>query len=570
MHLNGLEARQTGGAGPTGLDRVASTIVASSTSSINLPVTTSASGTRTSAAGASASRTSTPSRPFRTSSPASTQNVTPGDSGPSALLVPVIAVTLGVLGMLLGFYMLRRTRVHHKNPKYIPTPFLKKAWQKWNPSPSHYKLPNANESLEPVSARNARSSHPPNSFDAAAVATAGVDRNTSVRSVMTLPAYRPNALGNEQVLGREGDRGGIDVVIEFPENQDDEESRREEEMEALYQVRLARRRENEEREERRRLRREARERGDQVALRELSARARTASGASAGQTVEELRAEHERIKKERQRAVSSVSYGDLGVARHDGTRLRANSQESERQGLLGDAASIAASSRYHHRERSTSSILSIDTQTSDLPSPGLTRSRAASNVESPRRGSHQTDRRPSASNEGRAGSSPEMIEHEDIPPSSPPGYENISLDTANDEYHHAPLEPPPVYTSPTLARGEEHPTTDSSLPPATTSSTPVSPLSPELRPSSEAISVDGQGSRRGSRTDQLRHSRTSSSSSSSTNRPRQEHRTTRGVGGVPQLPSLRLAGLPSIHVDPGTPRSGRQADDERENSRENS
>ena len=162
-------------------------------------------------------------------------------------------------------------------------------------------------------------------------AAAGVDRNTSVRSVMTLPAYRPNALGNEQVLGREGDRGGIDVVIEFPETQDDEEQRREEEMEALYQVRLARRRENEEREERRRLRREARERGDYVALREIAARARAASGASAGQTVEELRAEHERIKKERQRAVSSVSYGDLGVARHDGTRLRANSQDSERQ-----------------------------------------------------------------------------------------------------------------------------------------------------------------------------------------------------------------------------------------------
>ncbi|KAL2061312.1 hypothetical protein VTL71DRAFT_7585 [Oculimacula yallundae] len=568
MHLFGLEARQTSGGETTGLESTP-TATPTPASSLSLSLS-SGSLSRTSAPGApQSSTTSTAS----TSSP--TPSSTSGGGGRGTIIIPIIIAVTAVLGLILGFYFLRRTRIKHNNPKYIPTPFLKKAWRKWNPSPTAYKLPNANESLEPVSARNGRASNrtsnPPSSFDAAAVAnaTAGVDRNTSVRSVMTLPAYRQNALGNEQVLGREGERGGIDVVIEFPENQDDEEMRREEEMEALYQVRLARRRENEEREERRRLRREARERGDHVALREINARARAASGASAGQTVEELRAEHERIKKERQKAVSSVSYGDLGVARHDGTRLRANSQDSERQGLLGDAASIAASSRYHRRERSTSSILSIDTQTSDLPSPGLTRStrsRAGSNVESPRRGSQQTDRRPSTSNEGRAGSSPEMIEHEDIPPHSPPGYENISLDTPNDEHRH---EPPPDYTSPTLARGEQHPTIGHSLPPTTTttSSTPVSPLSPELRPASVAISVDSRGSRSQSRTDQLRESRTSSSSSLSTSRPPQEHRTSRGVGGVPQLPSLRLAGLPSIQVDPGSPMTGREGDNGAETSR---
>lgn len=79
---------------------------------------------------------------------------------------------------------------------------------------------------------------------------------------MTLPPYNQNPLHNEQILGREGERGGVDVVIEFPEGDDEEEAAREAEMEALYQVRLARRRENEEREERRRLKREARERGD--------------------------------------------------------------------------------------------------------------------------------------------------------------------------------------------------------------------------------------------------------------------------------------------------------------------
>ncbi|KAG4421048.1 hypothetical protein IFR04_005811 [Cadophora malorum] len=565
MHLYGLEKRQEGPGGGQGEGAPGGN---TDSSSVILDVTTSSTPTRTSSPGASATASSTLSR---TSSASATPTSTSDSKSNTPLMIPIIGAIIGVLALVLGFYFIRRTRIKHKNPKYIPTPFLKKAWQKWSPSPMQHKLPNANESLEPVSTRNRasnRTSNPPSSFDANAVANAaaGVDRNTSVRSVMTLPAYRPNALGNEQVLGREGDRGGIDVVIEFPETQDDEEQRREEEMEALYQVRLARRRENEEREERRRLRREARERGDYVALREIAARARAASGASAGQTVEELRAEHERIKKERQRAVSSVSYGDLGVARHDGTRLRANSQDSERQGLLGDAASIAASSRYHRRDRSTSSILSIDTQTSDLPSPGLTRSRATSNVDSPRRGSQQTERRPSTSNEGRAGSSPEMIEHEDVPPNSPPGYENISLDTPHDE--NPQREPPPDYTSPVLARGEQHPTIESSLPPTTTtSSTPVSPLSPELRPSSVAISVDSRGSRRESRTDQLRDSRTSSSSSLSTSRPPHERRGSRGVGGVPQLPSLRLAGLPSIQVDPGSPRTGRQSDNERSPAR---
>ncbi len=65
--------------------------------------------------------------------------------------------------------------------------------------------------------------------------TTGVDRNTSVRSVMTLPAYSSAARENERILGREGERGGIDNVIELPETVDEEERVREEEMESLYQ-----------------------------------------------------------------------------------------------------------------------------------------------------------------------------------------------------------------------------------------------------------------------------------------------------------------------------------------------
>ena len=317
---------------------------------------------------------------------------------------------------------------------------------------------------------------------------------------MTLPAYNPAPQQNEQVLGREGDRGGIDVVLEFPETVDEEEQLREAEMEALYQVRLARRRENEEREERRRERREARERGDYVALREIQARARASSSASAGRTVEELRAEHERIKKERQRAVSSVSYGDLGVARHDGTRLRANSVESEREGLLGDVASIAASSNYHRRDRSASSVLSLDTN-SDLPSPGFTRSRANSRPDSPL---GRTSTRQSHS-DGQAGSSPEMIEHEDVPPNSPPGYENISLETEHPE-------PPPDYSSPVVGRGEQRPPFESHE-----SSGDVG---------SRSSAHIGQG---------------------------MSPRSSRGVGGIPQLPSLRLSNLPSIQVEASSP-----------------
>lgn len=386
-----------------------------------------------------------------------------------------------------------------------------------------------------------------------------MDRNTSVRSVMTLPAYNQNAMQNEQVLGREGERGGIDVVIEFPEGVDEEEARREEEMEALYQVRLARRRENEEREERRRLRREARERGDYVALREIQARARASSSASAGRTVEELRAEHDRIKKERQRAVSSVSYADLGVARHDGTRLRANSVESEREGLLGDVASIAASSHYHRRDRSASSVLSIDTMNSDLPSPGLTRSRANSRGDSSLRRvstSHAQNEDTSGSNEGRAGSSPEIIEHEDIPPHSPPGYENISLDTPQEE--HRILEPPPDYSSPVVGRGEGRATFHS---PTT------------ISPENTTPSAESAGGRRTSGTHighLMSDRRSSSSSSVSTSRPAatpESRRSSRGVGGIPQLPSLRLAALPSIHVDSPSP-TVRRIDEDLEQGQE--
>ncbi|KAK2061446.1 hypothetical protein LY76DRAFT_614363 [Colletotrichum caudatum] len=276
-----------------------------------------------------------------------------------------------------------------------------------------------------------------------------VNRNTSIRSIMTLPAYRPDPNDNEQVLGREGERGGVDVVIEYP-TEENEEDLRDQEMEALYRIRLARRQELAEREERRRERREARERGDFVALDNIRARARNASNNS---VVAALREEHERLKAERQRAVSSVSYADLGVARHDGTRLRANSSESERMGLLSDSASIAATSvrsgadsaMNHRRGRSASSVMSIE---SDLPSPGFaSRSRANSRPDTPRL-------------DIQAGPSPEITEVDvgeaGMPIYSPPGYDEVSLD---DERSRSTTslpgtEPPPNYPGPAQQRAQ--------------------------------------------------------------------------------------------------------------------
>ena len=267
--------------------------------------------------------------------------------------------------------------------------------------------------------------------------TASVDRNTSVRSVLTLPAYRATAGNNEQVLGQEGDRDGVDIIVDMP-TAEEEEALREDEMEAIYQVRRARRQEIAEREELRRQRRDARQRGDRAALPD----ARTRSGQPAGrENVEDLRREVSRIQEQRQRSVSSVSYGDLGVARHDGTRIRANSNESERMGLLSDAASMAdtaASDAYpsstHRRDRSTSSLLSMD---SDVANDV----RIYSQATTPR----------ASSAELRVGSEPEMgavsTAHDTNPP---PDYENGSLDwptTSNQsDLSLSTLEEPPAYS----------------------------------------------------------------------------------------------------------------------------
>jgi hypothetical protein len=374
-----------------------------------------------------------------------------------------------------------------------------------------YSQANGNDDSSPATGRRAGNTST-SQTNGAENMTSTVDRNTSVRSVLTLPRYTAGANENEQVLGREGERDGVDVVVELP-TEEQQEALRDDEMETMYQIRLARRTQNAERDERRRLRREARQRGDAVALRELSERAREASQST---VVNDLREEQSRLRDQRTRAVSSVSYEGLGVARHDGTRVRANSQESERVGLLSDAASIALSTRSpsalsHHRERSASSVLSFDS-TQDLPSPGLPRSGATT----PRRLSAQH-------NGGTAGSSPEIISEADLgeiglPPHDPPTYDDISLDDARSGAT-TPIhfnEPPPDYSAPIQDRDQRRDSHASSM--------------------VDRVGTDGDQSSMASN----RLSRHSSSGSS-----------TRPVP-FPRLPSLSLESIPQIVVEPSS------------------
>lgn len=364
---------------------------------------------------------------------------------------------------------------------------------------------------------------------------AGVDRTTSVRSVMTLPVYRPKATADERVLGREGERDGIDIVVEM-RTAEEEEALRDEEMEALYQIRAARRRQIADREERRRARRTARETHDVVALRELRERGQDTAARNIGE-IEDLRSEHDRIRETRQRAVSSVSYADVGIARADGTRVRANSTEStERVGLLSDTASIAAESLFRRRDRSASATLSIDTSRTmqDRPdSPGVlttsgsgvyslasagrarSRSRADSAATTPRFPT------PSPGTTPRAGSPPEIIDAEDADLGDagmpPPGYDEVSLDEVTPMHSRR--------NSDVSGRASPYP----DPPPDYPGSGPAEMRNNRLSAQMEDLAAHAQA----------------------------ENGLSTGTGsrsGVPRLPSLRLSQVPQIVIEPSSAR----------------
>ncbi|USW48653.1 hypothetical protein Slin15195_G019720 [Septoria linicola] len=299
----------------------------------------------------------------------------------TTIIIVVIAIVVAILISLIGYMILRSLRKRYDNPKYVPTQYLKSRWKVWRPRgmsaskgsyssrlqdtsyPPSVQMRSANQSAR-ASGQNLSTDVTREQGDAAAN-EAGVDRHTSVRSVMTLPAYSKSVRENERVLAREGERDGIDMVVELPETEQEEENRREEEMESLYQIRQQRRTEVSEREDRRRRRQEARARGDLAEVERIRQEGRDATRSREVVGAAAMIAEHQAVMGGRERRVSSVSYAELGVARHDGTRIRANSNDSDSRPLLDSAASMSggASLRpwstqesapysHHHRNRS--------------------------------------------------------------------------------------------------------------------------------------------------------------------------------------------------------------------------
>ena len=269
------------------------------------------------------------------------------------------------------------------------------------------------------------------------------------------------------------------MVIEFPETAEEEESRRDEHMEALFQIRQTRRVEAAEREDRRRRRREARERGDTMALeairiesRQVRARAESAAerlatsdggragggggggvggaigGASNTSLPLSLLSLEQASRIERERRISSVSYADVGLARHDGTRVRASS-ESERPLLEGamsmgsrpHSPSLMGGGRQRHPQRPShhrrdSSMHSMSTTTgsidggegySRIPVFAPTHSRHVSQTSEILGG--PADSSTSTNLVALSSSSPSIRPATAPPhPSLPPNYEDISLE----------------------------------------------------------------------------------------------------------------------------------------------
>jgi len=476
----------------------------------------------------------------------------------------ITAIVGGILALISTLILLRLIRSRHSNPKYIPTPFLKRLWKSWNvpehiPSHAYSRTGNIDDAGPNSRQLNPTTELQGNHTDgggatslsrtpsaAPSRADDGVDRTQSVRSVMTLPVYRQKPGEHEQVLGREGERDGIDVVVEMPTAEVEEELR-DEEMEALYQIRVARRRQLAEREERRRLRREAREQRNLVALQELRERAQIEAERNQ-QEIAELRQEHERLRESRNRVVGSVSYAAVGIARADGTRIRANSTESERVGLLDDAASMGdagarPSPLLHRRDRSASSVLSIDTLRSSNEltpeSPALTTGGGstfslvgdAARTRSRSRGNSAA----TTTRTTRAGSSPEIIDSDDADLGDhsmpPPGYDDVNLDDITPVRSEAPSvlsgrnspynEPPPDYPGPARTR-------------------------------SNRLSA------------QMENLAAGQTSGENTGHQRQ---SSRGEGGLAHLPSLRLGQLPQIVIEPSTEQTTDQTKDKTTASR---
>ncbi|CAG8053991.1 unnamed protein product [Penicillium olsonii] len=287
----------------------------------------------------------------------------------------------------------------------------------------------------------------------------GPRRETSIRSIMTLPPYSSSPKPTEQIIAREGERGGMDMVVEYPETAEEQETRREDHMESLYQLRLQRRQELADREARRRERREARDRGDYTRLEQLNAETRERAqrrraGTNGAADLTTALTEHQ--ARERDRRISSVSYAELGRVRHDGSRLRADSHNSENQDsdsrplLMNDSSSSAPSfdpSSFNSRIQSVASSIMSESTVTELDPLAPTSTRGSS-------------RPVSQNDEGDLGAL-------NIPP--PPEYDHLDWGDA------------PAYQSPTAERfGQQLPAINRlpSIHVNLPSPLPVSPITP--------------------------------------------------------------------------------------------
>ena len=290
---------------------------------------------------------------------------------------------------MIGFFLARYLRQRHYEPKYIPGKFLKRKWKQWCPGSASYGQ---------VPSQTAANADQDTSYQGAGATipemttTAGVRRDTSIRSIITLPAYSASPKPTEQIIAREGEREGMDMVVEFPETAEEQEARREDQMESLYQLRLQRRQELADREARRRERRTTRAQGDSSHLEQLAAESRARmtrrhnpSGSNTSLDASTVIAEHQ--NRERERRISSVSYADIGRVRHDGSRLRADSHDSDHHPLLANADTHSSSPSLSWMDQSSadrsrvqslaSSIMTADTGATEVDplslGPTLTR-----------------------------------------------------------------------------------------------------------------------------------------------------------------------------------------------------
>lgn len=267
-------------------------------------------------------------------------NAPPGPSQNNITLVVAAVFVLMFASLVLAYTFLRKLRRMNCEPKYLPGRYLKSIWRRWtlDAAPSHVL---GNGSLAPA-VRDGDTSYRGAGEMSEIGAAGGVRRETSIRSVITLPAYSQDPKPTEQVIAREGERGGMDVVVEFPETPEEEEARREEQMQSLYQIRLQRRQEARDREASRRAGGQAANtRGNRLLSFGFRNRQpgidHTATDGSATPNMT-TPVPAEQPTRARERRISTVSYAELGYVRHDGSRMRASSQGSENQPLLQNAA----------------------------------------------------------------------------------------------------------------------------------------------------------------------------------------------------------------------------------------